>query len=220
MEEEKNKCWYLKQVNLFSNMTEEEVMAIATNAIERKCKKKEILYTPFQSSNVVYVLKKGEVTLYHSKDGKKLIIDVLEPGSFFGNIAFDQEKATHFAEVTEDAYICIFPVEDFLKVIQHNPELMLRFIRIISDKLSDYENRMKGNLMDAKERIIHYLEILEEKHKDSFLNKVARYKPKITHTKLSEHTGLTRETVTRAISELKKEGKIVEDEKHKIKLNL
>ncbi|MDA1061003.1 MAG: Crp/Fnr family transcriptional regulator [bacterium] len=200
-----NKAWYLQQIDLFQGISDEEVMKIANKVVEKKCSKKELLYTPFDSNDSICVLKKGEVTLYYSHYGKKLIIDVLKPGSIFGSIDFKEGTNDHFAEVTEDAYICFFTIEDFQKIIQAKPELMIRFLKIMSDRLSDYEQRIKSGIFDAKEKILHHLELIE-KNRNSFLGKLK--KTKITHEKLAAHTGLSRETVTRAITALKKEGRI------------
>ena len=113
-----DKSWYLQQIDLFHGIPDEEIMAIADQMEERQCNKSEILYSPHDIANTICVLKKGEVTLYNSHHGKKLIIDVLRPGSIFGNITFQKdEKSTHYAEVTEDAYISFFPQDDFMKVI-------------------------------------------------------------------------------------------------------
>lgn len=200
-----NKHWYLQQVNLFAGIPDEEIMAIASKMTERKCVKKEIIYTPEDISDSICVLKKGEVTLYNSHRGKRLIIDVLKPGSIFGNITFQDEKNTHFAEATEDTYICIFPVSDFMKILQTKPELMMRFLNIMSDKIRSYEGRLKSGLYDAKEKIMHQLKLME-KENNSLLNKIFGKKSRITHERLAQLTGLSRETVTRALKDLKKEG--------------
>lgn len=211
-----DKHWYLQQVDLFKGIPDEEIMKIAQKIEEKKCAKKEVLYTPHENTNYICVLKKGEVTLYNSHRGKKIIIDVLKPGSIFGNITFQEnEQNTHFAEVTEDAYICFFKPDDFLSVIRAKPELMIKFFRVISKRLTEYEKRIKSGLLDAKEKILHHLTILEEKNKSGILNRLFGNKGRITHEKLAEHTGLSRETVTRAITDLRKEGviEITEDGK-------
>lgn len=212
---ENQKVWYLKQIDLFKNISDKEIISIAQKLIEKKCNKKEILYSPFENFNSICLLKKGEVTLYYSHRGKRIIIDVLKPGSIFGNINFKEGKKEHFAEVTENSLICIFEINDFLKIIQARPEIMLRFLKIISEKLSDYENRLKSNLFDAKEKIIHQLELLNKKN---FFNKLITKNTYITHDKLAEYLGLSRETVTRAITTLKKEGKINYNQKGQVTL--
>lgn len=211
-----NKFWYLQQVDLFKGISDEEIMKIARNIVEKKCSKKEILYTPFDINNKILLLKKGEVTLYYLHHGKKLIMDVLKPGSIFGNISFEEKNHTHFAEVTEDAYLCMFEVGEFLKILQAKPEVMMRLFKEVSTRLTDYESRLKGGLFDAKEKIIHHLELL--KSKKGFFSRLSSKKSRITHEKLAQLTGLSRETVTRGITALRKEGKIINNAEGEISL--
>lgn len=215
-----DKVWYLKQINLFEGMDESEMMDLASKAFEKSCNKKEVLYTPFNSTNLIYILKQGEVTLFHSKDGKKIIIDILKPGSIFGNISFEPQNNTHFAEVTEDAFICTLNLDDFLGIIQSKPELLNKFMNILLDRLSEYEMRIKLNLLSSKERVLEAIEALEDKNAHSFLNALRGKKRKITHEKIAEYTGLTRETVSRSLSELKKDGKISSDEAGNFIINM
>lgn len=202
--------WYLNQVDLFKGIPDMEIMKIADKMVEKHCEKKELLYTPFEVAESIYVLKKGEVTLYHLHRGKKLILDVLKPGSIFGGFGSTDKTVSHYAEVTQPAYLCIFNVEDFMKILQSRPELMVRLLRIFAEKMSTYEDRLKSNVFDAKEKVLHQLKILEKRRKMNVLTKLIGKDSKITHEKLSQFTGLTRETVTRAINDLKKEGKIQE----------
>jgi CRP-like cAMP-binding protein len=157
--------WYLKQIHLFEGVPDKEVKEVAKKMVEKECKKKELLYTPFEENDSICVLKKGEVTLYYSHHGKKLIIDVLEPGSVFGNLTFDEGKSGHFAEVTEDAYVCCFDSEEFMKIIQAKPKIMMRFLQIVSQRLIHSEERLKTGLFDAKEKILHHFDMLEDRKK-------------------------------------------------------
>jgi len=200
-----HKSWYLKQIYLFEGISDDEIMGIANKLIEKECQKKELIYTPFESENSVCILKKGEVTLYYSHNGKKIIIDVLKPGSIFGDISFGEAKSDHFAEVTENALVCYMDNEDFKKNIQSKPEIMFRLVKLMSNRLMEYEKKIKGGLFDAKEKIIHHLDLVAQK---SSLSKLLSFKSKTSHEKIAHHTGLSRETVTRAISALKKEGRI------------
>lgn len=213
------RMWYLKHIDLFKGISDSEILSIAETVGGKKCKKGELLYTPHDDTRTIHILKKGEVTLFHLHRGKKLIIDVLKPGAIFGNITFDSSSTDHFAEVTENAYMCVFSVEDFIKVLKAKPELMLQFLQIMSQRIAEYESRMKSNLFDAKEKIIHYLQLLDSKQQNrGFLQKIMSKNRKVTHEKLSEYTGLSRETVTRALQALKKNEVIYTDEKGVIRL--
>lgn len=201
------KHWYLQQLDLFQGISDEEIMNIAGKVIEKSCRKKEIIYMPNEVNDSIYVLKKGEITLYNAHAGKRLIIEILKPGSIFGNISFQKDRTTHFAEASQDSYFCIFTVEDFTAILHSKPELMMRFLQHVSEKMQNYERRLKGGLFDAKEKILQQLDIfLEEQKKSNLLSKLFGKKSKITHDHLAELTGLSRETVTRAINDLKKAG--------------
>ncbi len=163
------KHWYLQQIDLFNGITDEEIMSIAKKMVEKKCTKKKMIYMPNEINNSIYVLKKGEITLYNLHYGKRLIIEVLKPGSIFGNISFQKSKTTHFAEANEDSYVCIFPIEDFTTILYSKPELMMRFLQIMSEKMQNYERRLKKSLFDAKEKILRQWEIfLEEQKKTTY----------------------------------------------------
>lgn len=201
------KHWYLQQIDLFRDMSDEEVMAIAGKMTEKKCVKKEIIYAPADTNDSIYVVKKGEVTLYDAHGGKRLIIEVLRPGSLFGNIGCTRKTATHFAEASENSLLCLFSGADFGKILSTKPELMLRFLEIVSERMRNYEKRLKGGLFDAKEKIKQQLEIMNDSRKQAgVLNRLFGVSPKLTHDRLAELTGLSRETVTRAVNDLKKAG--------------
>lgn len=201
--------WFLQQIDIFKEIPDEELLKISKKITGKNCKKGEHLYNVGQLDQYIYILKKGEITLYHSFKGKKIIIEVLKPGSIFGNLSFDKTNKTHYAKASKDSYMCVFTVNDFLAVIQAKPEIMIKFLQIISNKMQSYEETLKENLLDAKTKIIKQLKKLEdqEKHrKETLLGKVFGSKTKITHEKLAELTGLSRETVTRSLNQLKKEG--------------
>ncbi|MBD3269942.1 cyclic nucleotide-binding domain-containing protein [Candidatus Peregrinibacteria bacterium] len=214
-----NKIWYLKQVDLFKGIPEQEIMRLTSSVTEKECQKKEVLYTPLEINNKVYVLKKGEVTLYHLHKGKKLIIDVLKAGSIFGNLNLKESKSSHFAEVTESAYVCIFSIKDFLMILQSSPELMMKLLSELSGKMQGYEDKLKINIYDAKEKVLSETKNYDSKRKFNIIDRFSGKKKKLTHEKLSQLTGLTRETVSRAITELRKEGLVKDDMEKGITIN-
>jgi CRP-like cAMP-binding protein len=200
---------YLSQFDLFDALSEGELMKDAPSMHGKKYSKGELIYSPHKQTDLIYVLKEGEVILYHSHDGKQETFDTLGPGTLFGNFSVESRNPSHFAEATRDSNVCVFPIMDFLNIIKNKPDLMMRFIQNMADRLLDYERRFKNNLQTAKETIYEELSRLKEKRKRSFLGKFfgSDGPPlRLTHEQIASLTGLNRVTVTRSIKELKEEG--------------
>lgn len=64
-----NLSWYLKNVDLFRGLSAEALKAVSQIVHEKICPKKELLYSPHSEASQIYILKKGEITLYLSRAG-------------------------------------------------------------------------------------------------------------------------------------------------------
>lgn len=177
---------------------------------------KEFLYTPADAVENVFILKEGEVTLYKSIEGKKIILDVLKPGAVFGNIGFDPESGeSHYAEITQKAYICTLPKDFFLQILQKRPDIALQALKVLSKRVSQYEMQIRTlSALQARDRILATIHLINEKEENSILPPILRMQTKVTHEKLGNMTGLTRETVTKQLSELEKGKMIIVTGKH------
>lgn len=208
--------WYLKNIELFKGLSDEDMMEMLQGMLHSQHESKHFLYTPEDSVENVYILKEGEVTLYKSIEGKKIILDVLKPGAVFGNIGFDPgvgEK--HYAEITQKAYICTLPHNFFLQIIQKRPDIALQALKVLSKRLAQYEMQIRTlSALQARDRILATIHLLNEKEDGSILPPILRNTTKITHERLGNMTGLTRETVTKQLAELEKEHLLVIDKKH------
>lgn len=212
-----NTLWYLKQINLFKGLPEEELRNIKKNMQEKRYAKKKMIYTPHNEDDSIYLLKEGEITIYYLHKGRKLILDVLKPGSLFGNLNFSEEKNTHFAEASRDAFVCIFSKNMFSQIFAHHPELVFKLFQYITQRMGEYEEKLRGVLLGSKEKILNQLRILQKQNK-RFLGLFFTPGITISHEKLAHHIGTSRETVTRTLHELKQDGLITIDDKGKIHL--
>jgi CRP/FNR family transcriptional regulator len=201
--------WYLQNIELFAGVSEEDMAELIKNVTQKQYDRRQFLYTPEERVENVFILKEGEVTLYKSMtDGKRVILDILKPGAVFGNISFDPDTGEpHYAEITEKAFICTLPHDYFLQVLARRPDIALRALTILSRRLQQYELQIRAlSSLQARERILATVRLINEKDEHSILPKVLRRPTRLTHEKLGAMTGLSRETVTKLLSELKHDG--------------
>ena len=79
---------YLKQIPLFSGLSEEEIGEISSYIERKRFRKRECIFSEGDQSNWFYILVDGKVKITKlSHDGKEIIIELISPGDLFGGFA-------------------------------------------------------------------------------------------------------------------------------------
>ena len=151
--------WSIKKTGLFQRLADEVVEKIAPRFRERRYKKGDQVFGPADVEGKMYILKEGEVKLYElTFDGKKFVLEVLGPGSIFGDLTLAPHTTPmvrHFAECSEPSSLCVIPKDEFLKILRKFPDLALRFIETLAERLNRAEFRLKDlALNNAQIRLI------------------------------------------------------------------
>ena len=209
------KLWYLKNYNLFQGISDEDLYKISEDIGGVKLKKFDIFYDPKKKAEFIYIVKTGEVNLYHKKGDKKIIFDTLGPGSIFGGVSFEEGKNYgHYAEASIGTYACTFTLEAFKKILAAHPDTMLRYMEHVTARLQDYQAEFEKRNESAEELILHELIRLHQKRQQSFFGQFLVNRPlRATHEQIAELTGLNRVTVTRSIKSLKEQKRLCYDNK-------
>lgn len=214
------KLWYLSHLDLFEGISEEEVHQIANKATDLQSAERFLLYTPFDGRDRnVFIVKEGEVILYHSADGKRSVFDVLGPGMLFGNFVPNTDPFSHYAEALAGTRICTFPPEDLQRVVAVHPEVLARLLGKLTERIHDYEKRLQLDTMSAQEKVIGELRRYARKKLNLFSWFRDETPLTLSHERIAELTGLNRVTVTRAIKILCLQGLIAIDENGRIVLH-
>lgn len=214
-----DKAWYVSHLDVFEGISDDEMMKIAEQAVEHRCSAAKHVYGPHDGlDRQVFMLKEGEVVLFHSEGGKRRIFDVLGPGSIFGNFFPSAPDVLHYAEATPGSRYCVLSVEDFQKVTAAHPEILTRLLHKLSERLHDYEEKLHVDAKSAAERVLAALHRYRRKKRNPFAFLSKDPPLALSHEKIAELTGLNRVTVTRAIKLLKLRGDVAIDDNGRIAL--
>lgn len=215
MAETPSKLWYLARVNLFKELPAETLERIAKSTHMRNFAKGDYISTPYDDAAArIYFLKKGEVEVYEAApSGRKIIIDMLQPGDIFGyeNIAGAPAERNQFIKARGDVVLCIMPKTDFLALLEERPQLALALIQQLSARLAITESKLRDTaLSDIETRVLSELERLHTRYGvGSGGQKVIDRR--VTHEELAQLVGAARETVTRALARLATAERVVTD---------
>ena len=197
------KFTYLSMVDIFQDLDRSELKEIEQATAMTTCAAGKIFYSPNQSGEVMFIVKKGKVQIYRmSSEGRKLVIETLGPGTIFGEMSLiGAGLYDAFAEAMEDSLICIMNRRDIEKLILRKPKIAVRLLDVMGQRLRESEERLEQTLFHEvpSQLAALLLRLRSENGSDTILT---------THEELADHLGVYRETVTTALNRLKREGLI------------
>lgn len=207
--------WYCEKVELFAGLTEAEMQEIIPGIVHEEYKKGQLIYAPHDRMRCTCILKDGEVTLYTLVEGKRVILDILNPGAVFGAFGTQETERQMYAEASQNSAICKLPHNFFLKLMQHKPQIAMRAFSILSKRIAQYQLQVQLlSGLAARERILATIRLLNAKEEQNILPPILRRPISITHEKLANMTGLTRETVTKQLNQLIEENLVQVHRRH------
>lgn len=210
---QRTKLWYLKNVNLFHEMTADQMAMVERTTVMKEIRRKEVLYLPGDAGDRVYVLKRGVVKIATLlEDGREMILALLRPGEVFGEEAvLDTAPRDHMAEAYDDALICIINRNDFLEMMRSHPGMAFKVTKLIGFRLKTFRARVESLLFKgAPARLAQILLDLGAEHgvKDS----AGILLPlKLSQQDLANLIGLTRESVNLALADFRRRGLVEVD---------
>ncbi|MBI4475010.1 MAG: Crp/Fnr family transcriptional regulator [Acidobacteria bacterium] len=194
---------YLSTVDLFRDLGPEDMEEIRRITTMKTWPAGTIFYSPDEQGEILFILKKGRVQLYWmSEEGKRVVLGYVEPHTAFGEMALTgQGMYDAFAEAVEESLICVMNRRDVEKLITAKPLVGIRLLDLMGKRLKEMEERLEQSLFrDVPSRLAALLlHLRAELGSDTI---------ELTHEQVAERLGVYRETVTTALSNLRKEGLI------------
>lgn len=197
------KAAYLSATDIFRDLSPKDLDQIDRVTAMTTCRRGKVFYTPGETGEVLFILKRGKVNLYRiNQDGKKLVTTTIEAGSVFGEMSLvGQGMHDTFAEAAEECTLCVMSRSDLEHLLLDKPQVSLRFMEVMASRLHDVEARMENvAFKSVPARLAAFLLQLGE-------GKGGRIDG-VSHQDLADMAGTYRETVTRILNEFRGEGYI------------
>lgn len=147
-DEEAERTWCLAEVDIFCDLSEREMEAIATAAPMKTYHAGEILYAPTQPSEVLFILKKGRIRVFRvSADGRALTTAIVSPGTIFGEmVLLGQHMYDNYAEALDDTVVCVMSRADVHRLLLADPRVAARIAAILGRRPADLEQRLSDTV--------------------------------------------------------------------------
>ena len=197
------KAAYLSDTDIFRDLSARELEELDRLTAMSTCRKGKVFYTPGETGEVLFILKRGRVNLYRiNAEGKKLVTASVESGTVFGEMTLvGQGMHDTFAEAAEECTLCVMSRSDVEHLLLSKPRVALRFMELMAKRLREMETRMETvAFKSVPTRIATFLLQLADEE--------SRQIAGVSHQDLADMVGTYRETVTRILNEFRSEGHI------------
>jgi CRP/FNR family transcriptional regulator len=204
------KIEFLRNIQLFSSLSDEELLHVSSSIMLKEFKKNEVILYEQDTNEFMYIILFGKVRVIQTtEDGKEIILATHKSNELFGEISLiDGKTSPATVLATETSLIAIISKKDFYSLLIHQSKVLEKMLQILCSRLRESWKRIEIlNFKDASQRIKMLFLLLSHDNGQKTPEGVV-LNIKLTHQNIADMVGLTRETVTRVIDKFRRGGEI------------
>jgi CRP/FNR family transcriptional regulator, anaerobic regulatory protein len=197
----------VSRVPIFQGLTFEEQLRVAELARQVQVAKGETVHTPGQSMSRLLVMHSGQLKVSHtSANGQEQLLRTVTEGDVVGERSFlTGHRVNDLVVALEDSRMCVFDHGDLSGLLRDYPDVGLRMLRTLSDRLTSVERLLAAiTSSDVSARIAAYLLDLPGSIRDG----VATVWLPMAKQEVASYLGTTPETLSRRLATLSASGLI------------
>ena len=200
----------LKTVPIFNDLSESDLKSVVNKMVSQSYKKGHVILEEDSTGDHCYFLTRGRVKITRvSSDEREVILALLGPGDFFGEMSLLSGEARSANVVTlEKTKALTLNTVDFLGTLELYPKVAINLLRELAIRLQKSDEQIASlSLSDAERRIaISILRIAEEQGTIQHGN--VTIDPLPSQQDIANMAGTTRETVSRIYKLLVEDGHV------------
>lgn len=202
---------FLRKVDLFNGLDDEELQELAQLAVRRRFRRNSVIILVEDEGDDFFIIHKGQVKVAIAhEDGREIILSLLGEGDSFGELSLLDGKPRSASVIAlEPTELITLSRPHFLDLVHKKPRIAATLLADLASRLrsTDYQigNLALHNVTNRVSRTV--LRLALDQGVETEDGVLLRRRP--THQQLARMAGTTRETVTRVINRLEKEGYIV-----------
>jgi CRP-like cAMP-binding protein len=200
----------LKRTQLFGELEEPDLNALASRAIEHRLARGQVLFVAGEEARGLYVIVEGAVRAFReSVDGREQIIHVERAGATIAEIpVFDEGAYPSTVAAEEDSTVLFIDKRDVRRLCLDHPQISLTALRLLAGRLRKCAELVEAlSLREVDQRLARHL-IAEAQRRGVRDGSRLRVDLVLTNQQIAARIGTVREVVSRALNRLQQNGLI------------
>jgi CRP-like cAMP-binding protein len=198
----------IKKIELFKNLSEEELKELEPYLVQTAYKKKDDIFTEGDPPEWFFIVSKGKVKVTKlSHEGKEIILEIISPYDIFGGVAVLRNfPYPANAVAMEDSEVIKISRKNLMRLVDRFPNLMYCIALQLGDRMKSSYDSLKNIALERVEARIAAL-LLKLSNKVGVETKEGvLIDMRLTKQDVADMVGTTVETSIRTFSKFKKQG--------------
>ncbi|HYL91110.1 MAG TPA: cyclic nucleotide-binding domain-containing protein [Burkholderiales bacterium] len=196
----------LKAVPLFASFPEDQLRMLTTMVTRRSAARSTTIMAGGDATDSLYIVLSGRLKVMMSdSDGKEVILSILGPGEFFGEMGLIDDEPRSASVVTiEPCELLAIAKRDFKKCLMENNEMAMAVMRGLVKRLREADRKIGSlALLDVYGRVARLLlDMAENVNGEKVVTK------RLPKQDIAKMIGASREMVSRVMKDLQTGGYI------------
>lgn len=194
----------LKAVPLFSSFPEDALRTLTSMVARKSVSRSTTVMTGGDPTDSLYIVLSGRLKVMMSDaEGKEVILTILGPGEFFGEMGLiDDEPRSATVVAIEPCELLYIAKRDFKKCLAENFDMAMAVMRGLVRRLREADRKIGSlALLDVYGRVARALLDMAEEGAEFKL-----IRNKVSRQDLAKVVGASREMVSRVMKDLEDRG--------------
>ena len=200
-----------KKVGLFESFDDQDMERLLPLIERMTLPKGSYLFQEGDPADRLYILNGGSAKVFrNTKDGKEQILYLLSEGDYYGELSLLRTETHELSALAlEDTYLCTLGKKDFDALVTAYPSLYAKMLEHAYSRIQALERSLATiQAKDVDSKLATLLLQLADQFGIQKLGAI-EVPLKLTREEMANAIGLTRETVSRKLSQFQSDGLIV-----------
>jgi CRP/FNR family transcriptional regulator, cyclic AMP receptor protein len=198
----------LRNVPLFSSLTDGELQDLAAITARKKFSKEEMVILQGEEAGSFFLILTGKVkVVINSPQGREITLAILSKDDFFGEMSLlDGRNRSATVMTIAETEVMTLSNRDFETYLRKFPEVSIKLLKIFIGRLRRADRQIEHLALHSVKGGVARLILDWAVDYGNLSGEGLVFDLPYTHKEIAGMLGTSRETVTRTLTELKEEG--------------
>ena len=208
LQDRSSALWHLKGFDLFRGLNQAALSRVEAKCQVKRLRRGAVVYISGEPAERVFAVGEGMIKLSTlSAEGREGTLALLGAGEIFGELEVIEDTARgHLATAAHDSVVLSIPKASFLELMRRQQDFAFQVTVRLGQKVTEFQSRISCLLFKGAHSRLSELLLDFGRRYGLKTPEGTRLRYRFSHRDLASLIGVSRETVSHTLGELRRSG--------------